>query len=515
MAGTFADQAHSVDASAPTELTPTEMGDASTAQIEMPSAAKPSDTIAAGRVLADKFKLVRLIGKGGMGSVWAAEHLGLRSEVAVKVINPHIARSEQALGRFVREAQAAASLRSPNVVQIFDYGVDDGTPYIVMELLVGEPLSQRIKRTGPLGVATTLAILKDMCRAIARAHEAGIVHRDLKPDNVFLVKDADREVAKILDFGIAKAQLEPGITGDGESTSTGALLGTPYYVSPEQAMNAKDVDHRTDLWALGVIAYECLVGQRPFVADQITALVLQICTEPLPVPSKVGNVPRGFDRWFQRALQREPDKRFQGASELYASLEDALGHRLSSSAMVPISLPRSGGRTRLPLVAGALAVTTGLAALLWLGPWRELPTPPERDVEAEATPATKTVEPAVPPSIGVPEESRERSVEAAAPPEEVSIAFDGAPAGTTVLIDGEAVGTTDEPLLLPHDAQGAVNVRLEASGYEALNYVVTPDRDRSYEVELSKIEVQKKKRTSRRIEAAGTATKKKRRFGIE
>jgi serine/threonine protein kinase len=236
-------------------------------------------------IIAGKYRLIRQLGQGGMGSVWLAEHLTLCSQVAIKLIHVDMAGSAEVLGRFLREAQAAASLRSPHVVQILDHGVDDGTPYIAMELLDGESLADRLARVGRLEPAALARIMTGIGRAIGRAHEASIVHRDLKPDNVFLVRNDDDEITKVLDFGIAKATVGSLGAAVSSATRTGAVLGTPYYMSPEQAEGARSLDHRTDIWAMGVIAFECLLGRRPFDAETLGGLLLAICTRPIPVPS--------------------------------------------------------------------------------------------------------------------------------------------------------------------------------------------------------------------------------------
>jgi serine/threonine-protein kinase len=190
-----------------------------------------------------------------MGSVWRAEHLALQAPVAVKLISGNFLKVPAALARFEREARAAASLRSPHVVQIFDHGIDpeSGTPFIVMELIDGETLGDRLAVRGTLPPIETVRVVAQVARALARAHQAGIVHRDLKPDNVFLATDDDGFVAKVLDFGIAKDQ---GLALAEAVTSTGMVLGTAFYMSPEQISGSKLVDHRTDLWALRVIAFD-------------------------------------------------------------------------------------------------------------------------------------------------------------------------------------------------------------------------------------------------------------------
>ncbi len=250
-----------------------------------------------------------------------AEHLGLNAPVAVKLLDLlHFDGASEALNRFHREARSAAAIRSPHVVQIFDHGVDAtfGVPFIVMELMDGESLANRLARLGRIGPEEVARIFTHVARALSRAHEAGIVHRDLKPDNVFLVRNEDDEVAKVLDFGIAKAQAH-GLNPD-SATRTGAVMGTAYYMSPEQISGTKNVDFRTDLWALGVMACECLTGKRPFEADSIGGITLKICIEPIPLPSSFAPVPLGFDAWFTKMLQRDPLQRFSSAREATEAL---------------------------------------------------------------------------------------------------------------------------------------------------------------------------------------------------
>ena len=285
----------------------------------------------AGTVLASKYRLDSELGRGGMGSVWRALHLGLNAPVAIKLMDPAIMKTPGMLVRFHREAQAAAQLRSPHVVQIIDHGVDPETetPFIAMELLEGESLADRLTRLGVLSPIQTSRIVTEVCRALARAHEAGIVHRDLKPANLFLVENGDQELTKVLDFGIAKSQPTEGID---TMTHSGSILGTPLYMSPEQIRGGRAVDARSDLWSLAVVACECLTGKRPFSADSIGALTLVICTEPVPRPSSLAPVPAGFDLWFERAVMREPSMRFQTAREFAEELRRVCGASSEESA---------------------------------------------------------------------------------------------------------------------------------------------------------------------------------------
>jgi serine/threonine-protein kinase len=281
-------------------------------------------------VVAGRFKLERLLGRGGMGSVWQAVHLGLDIPCAVKFIEGEFAALAEAHIRFEREAKAAAQLRSPHVVQILDHGVWEGRPYIAMELLDGEDLGKRLMRVGRLHPAELNTVLSQVCRALGKAHASGIVHRDLKPDNIFLVRDDDREIAKVLDFGIAKSKSSDLLTGS--NTRTGAMLGTPYYMSPEQAQGTKAVDSRSDLWSLAVIAYQCITGKLPFESEALGDLLIKIIVSPIPVPSSVAQVPPGFDAWFARAASRDPNQRFQSPKEF----SDALALAVGSSALTDV-----------------------------------------------------------------------------------------------------------------------------------------------------------------------------------
>jgi len=304
-----------------------------------------------GAVIAGKYRLVGQLGKGAMGEVWRAEHTTLGASVAVKLIDVDLlgpGNNSEVVQRFFREAKAAAALRSPHVVQILDHGYDGRLPYIAMEMLEGETLEDRLERLQVLPPLMTATIITHIARAIGKAHEAGIVHRDLKPGNVFLVKNDDEEIAKVLDFGIAK--ITTGALGaeGGVATRTGSVVGTPCYMSPEQALGNKSIDHRADLWSLGVIACECICGIRPFDSEALGDLIVQICARPLPIPSQMVAasgvpIPDGFDAWFAKACSREPNERFQSARELAESLRFLLapeGSGLISLGMTGTAMPR-------------------------------------------------------------------------------------------------------------------------------------------------------------------------------
>ncbi|HEX3345751.1 MAG TPA: serine/threonine-protein kinase, partial [Polyangiaceae bacterium] len=301
-----------------------------------------------GGLIAGKYEVLRLIGRGGMGSVWEGRHVTLGTRVAIKFIDQEYAESKEACARFVTEARAAATIQSKHAIQIFDHGVtDEGRPYMVMELLTGEPLDERIDRLIRLSLPETARILGQVCRALQRAHEAGIIHRDLKPENIFLVRspDDDDEIAKVLDFGIAKIKQLPGEQGLTSSTKTGAVLGTPYYMAPEQARGLRSIDYRADLWSLGVIAYKCVTGVLPFEGESVGDLLVKICTAPAPIPSlTVPGLPPGFDAWFARTMEREPAARFASAAQLAEGLAVAAGISVRRGPMssVPHGAPPPG-----------------------------------------------------------------------------------------------------------------------------------------------------------------------------
>jgi serine/threonine-protein kinase len=310
-----------------------------------------------GGLIAGKYEVLRLIGRGGMGSVWEGRHVTLGTRVAIKFIDPEYADSKEARSRFDTEARAAAALQSKHAIQIHDHGVtDDERPYMVMELLTGEPLDERLDRVVRISLQETARILGQVCRALQRAHEAGIIHRDLKPENIFLVRspDDDDEIAKVLDFGIAKIKQLPGEQGLTSSTKTGAVLGTPYYMAPEQARGLRSIDYRADLWSLGVIAYKCVTGVLPFEGESVGDLLVKICTAAPPVPSMaIAGLPPSFDVWFARTMEREPVRRFNSAAELAEGLTIAAGLSVRRGPMssVPHGAPLPGPGTPVPSVA--------------------------------------------------------------------------------------------------------------------------------------------------------------------
>jgi eukaryotic-like serine/threonine-protein kinase len=277
-------------------------------------------------LVAGKYRLTRLLGRGGMGSVWEGVHETLGTRVAVKLIDIEHVQSGDSQRRFETEARSAAKLQSKHVVEVYDYGVSpEGQPFIVMQYLAGEPLDRRLERVGRLSPLETARVVLQVCRALSRAHAVGIIHRDLKPENIFLVRDEEdgTELVKVVDFGIAKVV---GAAAQDSATRTGSVLGTPYYMSPEQARGLRSVDHRSDLWSVGVIAFRCMVGRLPFDGEAVGDVLVNLCTGPIPVPSElVPDLPPGFDAFIARILSRTPSERFASAAELGEALAAQCG----------------------------------------------------------------------------------------------------------------------------------------------------------------------------------------------
>ncbi len=261
------------------------------------------------------YEIIRKLGEGGMGAVYEARRQGLDKRVALKVLTS--AENATMATRFVQEARIAASLEHPHVVDCFDVGVVDGTPFLAMELLEGESLKDRLAR-GPMSVTEASDLFLPLCSAVAAAHDRGIVHRDLKPDNIFLARKLRQVVPKVLDFGIAKARSVAGKPG---VTQTATILGTPHYMSPEQANDSKGVDPLSDQFSLGAILWECLVGRVLFDGDTIFAVLMKVVGDPIAPPSSAApTVPEAMDQVVLRLLCRTPEGRFPSVRALGMAL---------------------------------------------------------------------------------------------------------------------------------------------------------------------------------------------------
>ena len=379
-----------------------------------------------GTLVGGKYRVDQLVGSGGMGTVWSGMHEVLRTRVAIKFIRPMFADREEARRRFEIEARAAANVQSKHAVQVYDYGVEaHGLPYIVMEFLEGESLSEALIRRGPMPAQEAAKIIGQAARALQKAHDAGIVHRDLKPDNIFLATNIESDgagdlpyVVKLVDFGIAKLLHEAPGQGAGQfggPTQAGAVIGTPNFMSPEQLTIGGAPGALTDLWSLGACTFSAMTARIPFEGEVLGDIVLKVCVAPMPVASQFNpDVPEGFDAWFARACNRDPAKRFQSATELAETLaavcglgrvhvathdEDRVRYVLKSNPTLgdielPDDMPTGTMSSKTALLAGLLLGVTLVVGVITFFAWQQRAgnepapeTPVAQDAGLRAAPA--------------------------------------------------------------------------------------------------------------------------------
>ncbi|WP_438000168.1 protein kinase [Sorangium sp. So ce185] len=313
-----------------------------------------------GSIIAGKYRLERALSAGGMGSVWVAQHVQLGTHVAVKLMGTAYAGSPAFRARFEREARAAAHLRSPHVVQVHDFGFEQGVPYLVMELLRGEDLSARLTRVRRLSLPETQRLLVHAGKALRSVHDAGLVHRDLKPANLFLarVDGEDEDMLKLIDFGIAKETATKLVS---EASTTGEVMGSPHYMSPEQLRAERDIDARSDLWALGVILFRMVTGYLPFPGEVLAQVMTRILVEPIPSPRQLApDLPPAIDAFFTRALARDRNQRFQSVREMVEEFGRATGMPVFTSSGI-------GGSSPFGWTAVGAVGVTGAAGAPWAG----------------------------------------------------------------------------------------------------------------------------------------------------
>jgi serine/threonine-protein kinase len=336
-----------------------------------------------GDVLAGKYRVERVLGQGGMGIVVAARHLELDELYAIKFLLPHALSHSQAVDRFLREARASARLKGEHVAKVHDVGrLESGAPYMVLEFLAGSDLQQLVRKRGPLPWEEAATYMLQTCEAIAEAHALGIVHRDLKPANLFLIQRPNgTPCVKVLDFGISKQAAPDGV----DLTRTGMALGSPLYMSPEQMVRSKDADARSDIWSLGVVFYELLIGAVPFLADTLTEVVGRVLQEEHAPPSRVRpDLPAGIDEIVAGCLQKRPEHRFQSVEQLAAALRQVVGW---SGTAGRLSDPGAPGRISLPGVPReSLPSAQPGRASLPSQPWAHPGHPSQPDIEAGGPP---------------------------------------------------------------------------------------------------------------------------------
>ncbi len=288
------------------------------------------------------YQLGRVVGRGGMGAVYEGVHTGVGKRVAIKTLLPHLANSRSSTQRFLREAKAAGRVRHPHTVDVTDVGVSDGVPFLVMELLEGENLLDRLARTGPMRPDIVVDLMLPVCSALVTAHTEGVVHRDLKPENIFVSRTrAGSEVVKVLDFGISHIAQDDGAAV--RLTGTNNVIGTPRYMSPEQTKGAKNADARSDQWSVGVMMYQCLTSQLPYDGDSFLEILQKLATTKAPAPGKLTRgIPSGLDAVVMRTLSKDNKQR-------YASMRDL------ARALLPFASPHARAIWEPSFAEGALA----------------------------------------------------------------------------------------------------------------------------------------------------------------
>ena len=330
-----------------------------------------------GASLAGRYLIVRRIGEGGMGAVYEAKHTVIGKRVAVKVLLEKFHSNRDLVARLLQEARLASSIGHENIVDVTDFGTtDDGRSFVVMEFLDGEPLAQLVMREAPLPVERSLRIAHQVASALGAAHAKGIYHRDVKPENVYLVKRGDADFVKVVDFGISKA-VKQGGEDPAESyrlTHTGLLLGTPLYMSPEQARGEDDLDHRVDVWALGVMLYECLTGEVPFHANNYLGIISQVLTRDAPPPSRLRpelGIPPAVESVVMRAMEKDRQKRYQTMADLQHDIERLLAGDQNVGSVAGITTPPELPAVELGVlrrwrlaIFGAVVMAGGIAIAL-------------------------------------------------------------------------------------------------------------------------------------------------------
>ena len=458
-----------------------------------------------GQVLDGRYRIESVLGEGGMGLVYKAVHVALKKPLAIKVLRPEVSKNEQIVARFRQEAQSASAIGNQHIIDISDFGeLQDGSTYFVMEFLTGRSLTKAVEE-GRFSPQRVIHVAKQLCRALGAAHEIGVVHRDMKPDNVQLIeRGADKDFVKVLDFGIAKVG-----GGTSKLTQAGQVFGTPHYMSPEQCAGTT-VDHRTDIYAVGVMLYEMATSQVPFDADNLMGILTKhLYEKPIPpheLPPPV-DVPPALEAVIMKCLEKKAEVRYQNMGELLADLE-ALEAGLTPQAVVdrvernthagakntPSDLMTGGrvtmgvGQPEVPknkptaLILGAVVVVAGIGIAVAMS-GGDKTSGEQAHVVQPATPAQPAPAPAPEPAAPTPPPAAAPAPEPVAAPTLVVISSN--PDGAEVYRDNALVGNTPYKLPQPSGSE-QVQIELRRPGYEPKQFLITALTGKQLNVSLAR-----------------------------
>ena len=475
------------------------------------AALRPKKRYTTGRVIGERYgnyQALSLLGEGGMGAVYLAEHPGIGRKVAIKVLRSELDHDPQLLTRFLNEARAANAIRHPNIIEVLDSGTTArGASYLVMELLEGEALSARIRRLSRLDERSAIEIAMQTAAGLGAAHAKGIIHRDLKPDNLFVIpeeSDASRERVKILDFGIAKLHVT---AGDSLKTRTGTLMGTPVYMSPEQCLGTKEVDHRSDVYSLGIIIYEMLAGRTPFVSEGFGELLnMHLNEAPPPLRQFAPQISAAVELAVIRMLAKKAEQRYQSMAEVRAALASAAGlphtvvpeHKLGNTDQLGVraTLATHADDGRPSTVPPTTRTPSGLQGAVGRGTTIEVKRKPwllyggVAAVVVVAAGATVFLRKSPPPTQAVVPPTATFVAPPPPPPPpkvptSVRLRLDSTPRGARIVrvTDGVILGTTPETIELAA-APGSLPLRFEKEGYMPALREATVDADSNLSVML-------------------------------
>jgi serine/threonine-protein kinase len=437
----------------------------------LPAGYKPGDVLGS-------YRLLEVLGAGGMGMVFMAEHVRLGRKVALKLLRPDYAQNPNASRRFFGEARAVNQINHENIVQITDFVENEGfEKYYIMEMLDGSSLGDLLAREGPMSLGRMIKIMTQVCSALSAVHEADIIHRDLKPDNIFLISRSGKaDFVKLLDFGVAKLS---DFTNDGvgvNQTAAGVIIGTPAYMSPEQA-SGKKIDHRTDIYSLGIILFEVVTGAKPFRGKTFGDMVLQHMTVAPPKPSEITTIPKTLERLILKCLAKEPDERPQTMVEVAQALNEIAqteGIDLEAPGTAPLPVQK---RSVPWLAIAAVAVALVSTAFLF------------RERIMEEFGLVAAAQPEAPVTDGATAVGNEAAVEVAtgSSGEKVEIAFDSVPRGAVVYQRGQRQPLGETPFSLPlARAAGEATFEFRLAGHLPAEQTIRLDEDTRVTVTLAR-----------------------------